>query len=199
MVADFAFVLPFSVKTKQLSAVNLLKRDPISLITRYRSTTAAPLKAVASAEHGTPSRRAFFTLLLAPIVVPLGSCSVSASQQESFDPIKSRRYIDAGRPKPDAEAPKFSPSIPLFSIDDYLQAQDISAGTGDPVSSGDLVRARWLVRLADGTTIDDSNMFQPSLFRPGSHQVPSGIEDSVIGMRVNGERRVSGSAERILT
>lgn len=145
-----------------------------------------------------PSRRAFLTLLAIPLILPGSSLSVSASDQ-TYDPIKSRRYIDAGRPKPDAEPPKFVSSIPVFDIDKDLHAQDISSGTGDSISSGALVRAHWIMRLADGTTVDDSSMSQPALFRPGTHQVPPGIEDAIIGMRTNGERRVSGSAERILT
>lgn len=197
MAASLAFALHLSVRTKT-SILHPKKHVCTPHINYQQLATVAPTKIVASAEVGSsPSRRAFLTLLLAPLVVPLGPRNVSAT--ERYDPLKSRRYIDVGRPKPDAEPPKFSSSVPVFSIDDSLQAQDISTGMGDAVSTGDLVRARWLVRLADGTTIDDSNMSQPSLFRPGSHQVPSGIEDSVIGMRVNGERRVSGSAERILT
>lgn len=53
--------------------------------------------------------------------------------------------------------------------------------------------------LADGTTVNDANERQPALFRPGAHQVPPGIEDSVVGMRVGGVRRVCGSSERVLT
>lgn len=173
--------------------------SPPSLQPLNRQNQIALMSTPCPSSSPLTSRRIFLTLLLSPLIA-LPSHSVAASSTiELYDPIKSRRYINTGRPKPDAEPPKFSTSIPVFSIDEKLQAQDITSGTGDVVAPGNLVSCRWLVRLEDGTTIDDINIAQPSLFRPGSHQVPPGIEDSVIGMRARGQRRVSGSAERILT
>lgn len=123
----------------------------------------------------------------------------SSTDIEEYDVFKSRRYVDIGPPSPTAEVPKFSSTIPVFSIDDKLQAQDISAGEGAPVTANALVVARWIIRLSDGTMVDDSNARRPSLFRPQAHQVSPGIEDSVVGMKKGGHRLVSGSAERILS
>lgn len=63
---------------------------------------------------------------------------------------------------------------------------------------GSLVVARWAMVLEDGSTVDAANEKQAGIFRPGAHQVPSGIEDSVIGMRPGGKRLVKGTSERIL-
>lgn len=149
------------------------------------------------------SRRTLIQTVLAlpAIFIPYADNPALASSTdiEEYDVLKSRRYVDIGPPPPSAEVPKFLSSIPVFSIDDKLQAQDISAGEGAPVTDHALVVARWIIRLSDGTMVDDSNARRPSLFRPQAHQVAPGIEDSVVGMKKGGHRLVSGSAERILT
>lgn len=144
------------------------------------------------------SRRVFLTCAIAPLLaVPFRSISAPV---EIYDNFKSRRYINTGRPPPDSKPPAFVSTAPVFPIDDELQAQDIQKGTGKAVERGSLVLCRWVVQLSDGTTIDDSNLKTPTVFRPGvgSQQVPPGIEDGVIGVQVNGQRRISCSAERFL-
>lgn len=78
-----------------------------------------------------------------------------------------------------------------------IETQDIQPGSGDPVTDDDLVVMRYVIRAADGTTIDDTNLKQRAVFRPGAHQVLPGIEDAVIGMKPKGERRIRASSERI--
>lgn len=146
------------------------------------------------------SRRTFTKALLLPFLLPLSRANAQQAPVEHYDPLMSRRrLVNVGPPPPDAKPPTFQKGTPTFSIDDGLEAQDLAQGKGDAIARGSLVSARWLLTLADGRTIDDTNIATPVLFRPGAHQVPPGIEDSVIGMRASGQRRIRGSAERILT
>lgn len=157
-------------------------------------------------QHGpvapVPRRTVIRALLALPALLlsrVTDDAIASPTDIEDYDVFKSRRYIDIGPPSPTAKVPGFSSAIPVFSIDDKLQAQDVSTGEGAPITGSTLVVARWIVRLSDGTLVDDSNAQRPVLFRPYAHQVSPGIEDSVVGMRKGGHRLVSGSAERILT
>ncbi|CAN8075665.1 unnamed protein product [Agarophyton chilense] len=141
------------------------------------------------------SRRAFMTFLA---TLPIAVVSKSVESASEYDAIKTRRYVDLGRPPADRKPPTFVENIPVYPID-QLRFQDIVVGNGETVEKGTLVVARWVTVLDNGSTIDDTNESRPAMFRPGAHQVPPGVEDAVIGMRVGGVRRVYGTAERILT
>lgn len=147
------------------------------------------------------SRRALLSLAAASMLATQASEVEAARNKEpSYDAIKTRRHVGIGRFPPDRPAPQFDPGKKRFEVDAGLEAQDVQEGRGDAsVRSGSLVVARWTMVLEDGSTVDDSNENQPAMFRPGAHQVPPGIEDSVIGMRPGGVRRVSGTSERVLT
>ena len=153
------------------------------------------------ADSGAPQTRtrrsvlATLAALTISVVAPTGSAKAYV---EPYDALTTRRYVQNGRPPPDRPAPRFSKDKPIFQIDDELKAQDVVQGSGGTVGTGTLVFARWVAILEDGSTVDDSNEKQPALFRPGAHQVPPGIEDSILGMRAGGVRRVSATAERIL-
>lgn len=160
-----------------------------------RTATAATLRGTGM------SRRTLCKLLALPLLAV--RAGVALGEEGTYEPITERRYVTIGRPAPDAAAPQFAASPapkPFESPDGQLRLQDVERGTGtDDVIRGALVSVRYVVRMADGTTVDDGNAKRPVLFRPGAHQVPPGIEDAVIGMRLGGRRRVNGSAERILT
>lgn len=155
-------------------------------------------------DGGRPiSRRVVIHALLSlPALLLTGdghALAAVSGEEGRYDVLKSRRYIDIGPPSPPSDLPGFVSDVPVFSIDDRLQAQDVALGDGPPVTPSALVVARWRARLPDGTVVDESNARRPVLFRPHAHQVPPGIEDSVVGMKRGGHRIISGSAERILT
>lgn len=141
------------------------------------------------------SRRALLALIASCAALQIRR---PAESVPIYDAMKTKRYVDLGRPPPDRKPPTFIDGQPVFPID-TLQAQDLTVGKGDAVKKGTLVVARWVTVLDNGSTLDDSNEAHPAVFRPGAHQVPPGVEDAVIGMRVGGVRRVYGTAERILT
>lgn len=161
-------------------------------------------------EHSGPSqnkqlsRRVLLSILIGSAVGMATfegqAAQLEISGQDSYDAIRTRRHVGIGRFPPDRPAPEFDSRKKLFQIDAGLEAQDVKVGQGDvSVQSGSLVVARWAMVLEDGTTVDASNERQAAIFRPGAHQVPPGIEDSVIGMRPGGKRLVKGTSERILT
>lgn len=143
-------------------------------------------------------RRTLITLLPAFLFpfLPASAQNYPKLPTPKYDANKSRRYLEIGRPSPDRSPPDFTATP--FTVDEDLLAQDLTVGKGSTVERDSLVVARWVMVLADGTTVDDTNERQPALFRAGTHQVPPGIEDAVVGMRVGGVRRICGSSERIL-
>lgn len=173
----------------------------LPLVRRPKSKSSHSLSVIMNA---APRRQviqgilAYSALLLAPQISTPPARS-SPTDEKSYDVFKSRRYIDIGPPSPDSEPPRFLSDKPIFSIDEGLEGQDINIGEGPPAESGSLVVARWIIHLSNGMTVDNSNMNSQALFRPFAHQVIPGIEDSIIGMRKGGHRRVAGSAERILS
>lgn len=137
-------------------------------------------------------------LLSALLLSPVATSAIS-EKPGPYDAMTTRRYIPIGRPAPESLPPSFAKDRKVFQVADGLQAQDIKQGSGDAIKNTTLVVARWRLCLDDGSIVDDANFRQPAVFRPGTHQVPPGIEDSVLGMRTGGSRVVSGTAERILT
>ncbi|KAI0567188.1 FKBP-type peptidyl-prolyl cis-trans isomerase [Gracilaria domingensis] len=141
------------------------------------------------------SRRTFVAFIAS---LPLTYKSKSVKGAPEYDAIRTRRYVDLGRPPADRKPPTFIDNVPIYPIDE-LKIQDIVVGNGGTVKNGSLVVARWVTILDNGSTLDDTNENNPAMFRPGAHQVPPGVEDAVVGMRVGGMRRVYGTSERILT
>lgn len=78
------------------------------------------------------SRRAFLALI--------ASCAALQTRRPAesapvYDAMKTRRYVDSGRPPPDRKPPTFVDGRPVFPID-TLQAQDLTVGKGDAVKKG---------------------------------------------------------------
>lgn len=160
-----------------------------------------------SGQRSTSRRALLSTLIHVPVLFVLQQAArgesgkskgVDKLEPEPFDGLTTRRFVDTGRPQPDRTPPTFSKEKEVFKIGGDIQAQDTEVGKDVVVEDGSLVKARWVVILADGTTVDDTQLAVPALFRPGAHQVVPGVEDAVLGMRRGGKRRVSMSAERLL-
>lgn len=72
-----------------------------------------------------------------------------------------------------------------------LYARDLTPGSGVRVTTGDLVRARYSVHLADGTFIaGTSDGDAPLEFRIGRGQVIAAWDEGLIGMRAGGKRQL---------
>lgn len=195
LVPCFANSNPISLKPVSQSPSNKCGTLPL-VSCQQTSSSARHVKEV--------SRRAVLSLLTASIFATNIS-SVQGAQSDKltappYDANKTRRYVEIGRPPPDRPAPQFEAGKKLFKVGAGLEAQDIRIGQGkNSVQPGNLVVARWVMVLEDGNSVDFANEKQAAMFRPGAHQVPPGVEESVIGMRPGGVRRVKGSSERILT
>lgn len=198
-----AFVAPGAVRTNGNTFLPSVSKPAFSSTPKRVYATSNHRVVQCKIDSNPPrewTRRAVLSLMAAALAsnaIP----QADADQMiiEPYDAIKSRRYVEIGRPPPDRPAPKFVSGKPVFNIDDELKAQDVSPGEGDYVDNSTLVVARWISVLDDGTTVDDANERQPAIFRPGAHQVPPGIEDGIVGMRTGGVRRISATAERMLT
>jgi FKBP-type peptidyl-prolyl cis-trans isomerase len=72
-----------------------------------------------------------------------------------------------------------------------LYTRDLTPGNGVRVTTGDLVRVRYTVHLADGTFIAGTNPGDAPLeFRLGRRQVIAGWDEGVMGMRMGGTRQL---------
>lgn len=111
--------------------------------------------------------------------------------------MKTRRYVPNGRPsRTGAEPVNFDSKKKVFSVGDQLQGQEIKVGEGTrEVERGSLVRAQWVISLADGYIVDDTTSTGSVVFRVGVGQVATGIEGAVIGMKTGGSRVVKGPAD----
>jgi FKBP-type peptidyl-prolyl cis-trans isomerase len=70
-----------------------------------------------------------------------------------------------------------------------LYVRELEAGLGIRATTGDLVRIRYTVHLADGTWIAGTTAGEaPFEFRLGRREVIAGWDEGITGMRV-GERR----------
>lgn len=75
-----------------------------------------------------------------------------------------------------------------------VSAQDITVGTGESVEKGTLVSVNYVLKLSDGTLIQDSkqvNGGQPFQYLAGAGQLIPGWEMGVQGMKVGGKRIIT--------
>jgi FKBP-type peptidyl-prolyl cis-trans isomerase len=71
-----------------------------------------------------------------------------------------------------------------------LQYADITVGTGTLAQSGSHVAVHYTGWLANGTGFDTSGANQTLPLTLGAHEVISGFEEGILGMKVGGKRRL---------
>lgn len=140
--------------------------------------------------HHTIARRP----LLRTVALAVLAGAIPAGAEE-YDPMTSERYLDYGRPESQNQLPRFETKRKSFNVAPMVQAQDIKVGKGDAISKGCLVKAKWVISLADGTIVENNTTSGSVLFRVGAGQVAVGIEDSVIGMKKGGSRVARGPSD----
>jgi len=68
---------------------------------------------------------------------------------------------------------------------------NINEGKGKPVQCGDLVTAHYSIRLVSGQEVETTyESDEPLTFQVGNQQVIKGLEYALLGMKVEGRRRV---------
>lgn len=80
--------------------------------------------------------------------------------------------------------------VDTVTTDNGLKYADIVVGTGTEATAGAQVAVHYTGWLSDGTGFDTSVGFSPLAFTLGAHQVIAGFEQGVVGMKVNGKRRL---------
>lgn len=113
-----------------------------------------------------------------------GSNSPVASASAEFSPGASAQAT-----------PVASPAGKLTKLQDGLEYQDITLGTGQEVKSGDKVSVNYTGMLQDGTVFDSNvdpkfGHVQPFSFTIGQQQVIPGWEEGLVGMKVGGTRQL---------
>ena len=77
-----------------------------------------------------------------------------------------------------------------------LQVEDMEIGDGQEIKSGDMARMHYTGWLTDGTKFDSSlDRGIPFEFELGAGNVIKGWDKGVVGMKVNGKRRLIISPE----
>jgi FKBP-type peptidyl-prolyl cis-trans isomerase FkpA len=77
----------------------------------------------------------------------------------------------------------------ILSTQEKVIYEDISAGTGETVRTGDIVVVHYVGRFLDGTQFASSyDTEMPIRFQIGHGSVIQGWERGIVGMRVGGER-----------
>lgn len=84
------------------------------------------------------------------------------------------------------------PEYPAEHLDSGLVVHDLVVPTrGEPALQGDTVSIDYLLRLDDGTVVDSSlDTGQRLRFTLGERQVPAGLEEGILGMRLYGRREL---------
>jgi len=78
------------------------------------------------------------------------------------------------------------------TLPDGLKMQDIKVGDGAVATDGATVSVHYTGWLTDGTKFDSSvDRGQPFSFRLGAHQVITGWDEGVKGMKVGGKRKLT--------
>lgn len=73
-----------------------------------------------------------------------------------------------------------------------LKIEDIKVGTGEEAKPGDKVTVNYLGTFTDGRKFDSSyDRKEPFEFTLGAHQVISGWDEGVKGMKVGGKRKLT--------
>lgn len=74
--------------------------------------------------------------------------------------------------------------------DSYLSFVDMSLGSGQQAENGQKVTINFVLKTTSGETIASSLYSGPISFVLGSGQSMAGLENAVLGMKVNGKRVV---------
>ena len=75
-----------------------------------------------------------------------------------------------------------------------VQVQDIKVGTGPAIQKGMQVAVNYVLKLTNGTVIQDSkqvNAGKPFIFTAGAGQLIPGWEMGILGMHVGGKRMIT--------
>ena len=74
----------------------------------------------------------------------------------------------------------------------YLEIEDLVAGSGQTAQSGDAISVHYTGWLVSGKKFDSSrDRGQPFRFQLGSRQVIQGWDNGLVGMQVGGVRRLT--------
>lgn len=77
------------------------------------------------------------------------------------------------------------------NVNKELQVQDLKIGDGKEAKEGNTVTVNYTGKLENGTKFDSSyDRNQPFSFTLGAGQVIEGWEKGILGMKVNGERKL---------
>lgn len=83
-------------------------------------------------------------------------------------------------------------SAKITTMDNGLQIQDETIGTGTEAVAGKSVTVNYVGTLTDGTTFDSSySRNQPFTFNLGAGEVIRGWDQGVAGMKVGGKRKLT--------
>ena len=111
------------------------------------------------------SRRLLLAAL--PALLGLGSCSLLKPKPPVYDPV----VTDSG-----------------------LEIQDLVVPVADErtAAGGDEITIHYEGRLQDGTVFDSSyTRGEPIAFELGAGEVPAGLDEGIVGMRLFGRRRLT--------
>ncbi|KAL7431857.1 hypothetical protein ACHAXH_002607, partial [Discostella pseudostelligera] len=69
---------------------------------------------------------------------------------------------------------------------------DIATGNGESVKEGSTVNLQWVLRRSNGYFVDSSAVSDsiPFIFKVGSRNAISGLDEGIRGMKVGGSRRI---------
>ncbi|MDP3954880.1 MAG: FKBP-type peptidyl-prolyl cis-trans isomerase [bacterium] len=94
-------------------------------------------------------------------------------------------------PTPDVTETPAGASVPTI-FPNGLKVEDLKVGQGEAVKSGDQISIHYLGTLTNGTKFDSSyDRGQPFETQIGVGQVIQGWDLGVVGMRVNGKRKLT--------
>ena len=73
-----------------------------------------------------------------------------------------------------------------------IKVENTAVGTGRAVNSGDTISVHYIGALADGTKFDNSyDRGEPISFTVGAGQLIKGFDEGVVGMQINGKRKIT--------
>jgi FKBP-type peptidyl-prolyl cis-trans isomerase len=83
-----------------------------------------------------------------------------------------------------------STSVDTITTNTGLRYIEGATGSGAPIDWCQAVAIRYDAYLSDGTKFDSTGVDAPLVFTPGVGDLIDGIEQGVIGMRIEGKRRL---------
>lgn len=93
----------------------------------------------------------------------------------------------------DVEAVQVTPGDKAFERDKKkLTIDDVTAGAGPSVKSGDTVQLHFTATLPDGKKLGSTHdTGQPLLYQVGSAQITRGFDVGIVGMKAGGKRKIT--------